>query len=131
MKRWTENERVLLLALIQQGLKPKEIAEKMEGRTKSAVLNRIYNSKAAHVHYQSNKHKRDYIRAVRKVPTEKIPAKAPAPGPCPCPCPRAGKNHNAGRNRHCGNRKCGVFCCHIHACAGGFVVISGTVKHVQ
>ena len=87
MKRWTENERVLLLALIQQGLKPKEIAERMEGRTKSAVLNRIYNSKATHVHYQGNKHKRDYIRAVRKVPAEKIPAKAPAPAPVSAPAP--------------------------------------------
>ena len=87
MKRWTENERVLLLALIQQGLKPKEIAERIEGRTKSAVINRIYNSKATHVHYQGNKHKRDYIRAVRKVPAEKIPAKASAPAPAPVPAP--------------------------------------------
>tara|TARA_R100001510_G_scaffold47362_1_gene44666 strand:- start:3693 stop:4043 length:351 start_codon:yes stop_codon:yes gene_type:complete len=81
MKRWTQNEKVLLLALIQQGLKPKEIAERMGGRTTSAVFNQIYGSKAAHVHYQGNKHKRDYIRAVRKVPAEKIPTKAPAPAP--------------------------------------------------
>tara|TARA_R100001509_G_scaffold65313_1_gene36055 strand:- start:2708 stop:3064 length:357 start_codon:yes stop_codon:yes gene_type:complete len=83
MKRWTQNEKVLLLALIQQGLKPKEIAEKMDGRTTSAVFNQIYGSKAAHVHYQGNKHKRDYIRAVRKVPAEKIPTKTPTPAPAP------------------------------------------------
>jgi hypothetical protein len=87
MKRWTQNEKVLLLALIQQGLKPKEIAERMGGRTTSAVFNQIYGSKAAHVHYQGNKHKRDYIRAVRKVPAEKMPEKAPAPAPVPAPAP--------------------------------------------
>jgi len=70
MKRWTQKEKVLLLTLIQRGLKPKEIAQEMNGRTTSAVFNQIYGSKAAHAHYQDNKHKRDYIRAVRKVPAE-------------------------------------------------------------
>lgn len=81
MKRWTQNEKVLLLALIQQGLKPKEIAERMDGRTTSSVFNQIYGNKAAHVHYQGMKHKRNYIRAVRNAPADKMPVNAPAPAP--------------------------------------------------
>ena len=83
MKRWTENEKVLLLALIQQGLKPKEIAAKIEGRTKSAVVNRIYSSKAAHVHYKGMKHRRHYPKAVTTALAPKKPVPAPAPAPAP------------------------------------------------
>jgi len=67
MKRWTESEKVLLLALIQQGLKPKEIAEKMDGRTTSAVFNRIYNNRDIHIGYQEAKSKRGYVRKPYKV----------------------------------------------------------------
>ena len=41
-----------LLALIQQGLKPKEIAAKIDGRTESAVVNRIYSDRDAHLSYR-------------------------------------------------------------------------------
>jgi len=70
MKRWTQKEKVLLLTLIQQGLKPKEIAQEMEGRTTSAVFNQIYGNKAAHAHYRGMKSKRAYIKAVRAVAPE-------------------------------------------------------------
>jgi hypothetical protein len=66
MKRWTESEKILLLALIQQGLKPREIAAKIDGRTESAVVNRIYSDRDAHLSYRGAKPKRRYVRGPYK-----------------------------------------------------------------
>ena len=41
-KHWNDKEDALLVRLISEGLTPAEMAEKIQGRTKSAVTNRIY-----------------------------------------------------------------------------------------
>ena len=43
--RWSETEDALLVRLISEGLTPAQMAEKIEGRTKSSVTNRIYHKK--------------------------------------------------------------------------------------
>jgi hypothetical protein len=41
-KHWKEAENALLARLISEGLRPAEMAEKIQGRTESAIYNRIY-----------------------------------------------------------------------------------------
>lgn len=41
-KHWKKAEDALLARLISEGLTPAEIAEKIQGRTASAIYNRIY-----------------------------------------------------------------------------------------
>ena len=58
-KQWTQKESNLLISLIQQGLKPKEIAAKMQGRTKSAVVGKIYSDSQLLSAYQQNRENRN------------------------------------------------------------------------
>jgi hypothetical protein len=41
-KRWSDKEDALLLGFISEGMTPLQMAEKIQGRTVSAVSNRIY-----------------------------------------------------------------------------------------
>ena len=58
-KSWTQKEYVLLISLIQQGLKPKEIAAEMQGRSKSAVVGKIYSDNQILSAYQQNRENRN------------------------------------------------------------------------
>jgi hypothetical protein len=58
-KSWTQKEYVLLISLIQQGLKPKEIAAEMQGRSKSAVVGKIYSDSQLLSAYQQNRENRN------------------------------------------------------------------------
>jgi len=81
-KQWTEKEYVLLVSLIQQGLKPKEIAAKMQGRSKSAVVGKIYSDNQILSVYQQNRSNRrrpriDYPEPVIKPkPVKPTPSEA-------------------------------------------------------
>ena len=69
-KQWTEKEYVLLISLIQQGLKPKEIAAKMQGRSKSAVVGKIYSDNQILSAYQQNRTNRKRPRISHPKPVE-------------------------------------------------------------
>lgn len=78
-KQWTEREYVLLVSLIQQGLKPKEIAAKMQGRSKSAVVGKIYSDNQILSAYQQNRENRRRPRIDYPEPVVKPPAVKPKP----------------------------------------------------
>ena len=78
-KQWTEKEYVLLVSLIQQGLKPKEIAAKMQGRSKSAIVGKIYSDNQVLSAYQQNREKRRGPRIDYPEPAVKPPAVKPKP----------------------------------------------------
>jgi len=73
-KQWTEKEYVLLISLIQRGLRPTEIAAQMQGRSKSAVINQIYKKDEVLSAYRQNRGSRrrpriDYPEPVVKPPS--------------------------------------------------------------
>ena len=78
-KRWTERECVLLISLIQQGMKPDEIAAQMQGRTTSAVMNKIYGNDEVLSAYRQNRGGRRRPRIDYPEPTVKPPAVKPKP----------------------------------------------------
>ena len=69
----------MLVSLIQQGLKPKEIAAKMQGRSKSAVVGKIYSDNQVLSAYQQNREKRRGPRIDYPEPAVKPPAVKPKP----------------------------------------------------
>ena len=81
-KQWTEKEYVLLLSLIQQGLTPKEIAAEMKGRTKHAVVSKIYGDNQLLSAYQQNRENRNRPRidypepVIKPKPTKRTPSGA-------------------------------------------------------
>ena len=81
-KQWTENEYVLLLSLIQQGLTPKEIAAEMKGRTKHAVVSKIYGDSQLLSAYQQNRENRNRPRidypepVIKPKPAKRTPSEA-------------------------------------------------------
>ena len=72
---WTE--RWLLISLIQQGMKPDEIAAQMQGRTTSAVMNKIYGNDEVLSAYRQNRGGRR--RQGLTQPTVKPPPVKPKP----------------------------------------------------
>ena len=78
-KQWTEKEYVLLISLIQRGLKPKEIAAQMQGRSKSAIMNKIYGNDEVLSAYQQNRGRRRRSRIDYPEPTIKPPPVKPKP----------------------------------------------------
>jgi hypothetical protein len=78
-KRWTERESVLLISLIQQGMKPDEIAAQMQGRTTSAVMNKIYGNDEVLSAYRQNRGGRRRPRINYPEPTVKPPPVKPKP----------------------------------------------------
>ena len=81
-KQWTEKEYVLLLSLIQQGLTPKEIAAEMKGRTKHAVVSKIYGDSQLLSAYQQNRENRNRPRidypepVIKPKPAKRTPSEA-------------------------------------------------------
>ena len=81
-KQWTEKEYVLLVSLIQQGLNPKEIAAKMQGRSKSGVMGKIYGNNEILSVYQQNRSNRNRPRidspepVIKPKPTKRTPSEA-------------------------------------------------------
>lgn len=81
-KQWTEKEYVLLLSLIQQGLTPKEIAAEMQGRTKHAVVSKIYGDSQLLSAYQQNRENRNRPRidypepVIKPKPAKRTPSEA-------------------------------------------------------
>ena len=78
-KQWTEKEYVLLISLIQRGLKPTEIAAQMQGRSKSAVMNKIYGNDEVLSAYRQNRGGRRRPRIDYPEPTVKPPPVKPKP----------------------------------------------------
>ena len=78
-KRWTERECVLLISLIQQGMKPDEIAAQMQGRTTSAEMNKIYGNDEVLSAYRQNRGGRRRPRIDYPEPTVKPPPVKPKP----------------------------------------------------
>ena len=78
-KQWTEKEYVLLISLIQRGLKPTEIAAQMQGRSKSAVMNKIYGTDEVLSAYRQNRGGRRRPRIDYPEPTVKPPPVKPKP----------------------------------------------------
>ena len=78
-KQWTEKEYVLLISLIQRGLKPTEIAAQMQGRSKSAVMNKIYGNDEVLSAYRQNRGGRRRPRIACPEPTVKPPPVKPKP----------------------------------------------------
>ena len=54
-RKWTNQEEAFLISLIKEGLSLDEIAERMPFRSKSAVYNRIYTTKASFLAWQETK----------------------------------------------------------------------------
>ena len=81
-KQWTEKEYVLLVSLIQQGLNPKEIAAKMQGRSKSGVMGKIYGNNEILSVYQQNRSNRNRPRidypepVIKPKPVKRTPSEA-------------------------------------------------------
>ena len=69
-KQWTQKEYILLISLIQQGLKPKEIAAQMQGRTKHAIVGKIYGDNQLLSAYQQNREDRNRPRINYPSPVE-------------------------------------------------------------
>jgi hypothetical protein len=68
-KPWSDQEKIKLISLVQQGLSQKQIAEKMQGRSLSAIANRIYNdSEILSAYRQSSSRRRPAKRVVVKKP---------------------------------------------------------------
>ena len=57
-KHWNDQEKIKLISLVQQGLSQKQIAEQMQGRSLSAISNRIYNDSEILSAYQQSKSRR-------------------------------------------------------------------------
>ena len=57
-KHWNETEDALLVRLISEGLTPAEMSENIQGRTKSAVYNRIYQKQEFLDAYRANSNER-------------------------------------------------------------------------
>ena len=66
-KRWSDKEDALLLGLISEGMTPIQMAEKIQGRTVSAVSNRIYQKTELLAAYRATAEDRRKARVSRAV----------------------------------------------------------------
>jgi hypothetical protein len=67
-KRWSDKEDALLLGLISEGMTPLQMAEKIQGRTVSAVSNRIYQKTELLAAYRATAGDRKSVKIRRPDP---------------------------------------------------------------
>jgi len=67
-KKWSDKEDALLLGLISEGMAPLQMAEKIQGRTVSAVSNRIYQKQELLDAYRATAGDRKRVKIKRPDP---------------------------------------------------------------